>query len=54
MLLNLAKQGRRLEDFFTILDQALSSVSTGERLLASGDLNGHVRVDVYGFEGVHK
>jgi len=40
------------EDFFMFLGQALSSFSTGERLLVCGDLNGHVLADVDGFEGL--
>jgi len=31
-------------DFFMILGQALSSISTGESLLVYGDLDGHVLV----------
>jgi len=37
----------------TILGHALSPISTGERLLGYGDLNGHRRADVDGFESMH-
>ena len=42
------------EEFFTVLEKILSDIDEGERLkLICGDMNGHVRGEVDGFEGVH-
>ena len=35
------------------MGKILSDIDVGERLLICGDMNGHVRVEVDGFEGVH-
>ena len=40
-------------EFFTVLGKILSDIDVGDRLLICGDMNGHVRAKVDGFEGVH-
>jgi hypothetical protein len=41
------------EEFYILLGNVLSAISTKEHLVVGGDLNGHVGKNVDGFEGVH-
>ena len=41
------------KEFFTLFGKVVSEIDDGDKLLIYGDMNGHVRTEVDGFEGVH-
>ena len=49
---SLVKGGKR--GVLAMLGEVVSAIDSGERLLICGDLNGHVRSEIDGFEGVHE
>ena len=41
------------EEFYNVLGEVLRGISSSERLIVCGDMNGHVGAKATGFEGVH-